>query len=135
MRLYVAGPVSGIKKGNRPAFERAAARLMADGYGVDIPHDIVPEGVDDWKGAMLHCLHHLTTTRVRCDEWHKGERTGIPYVQGVALLDGWENSKGAKIERDLAEALGIPCKPWREWLNPAANAAAYADQPVAALAC
>ena len=35
---------------------------------------------------------------------------------GIAMLDGWEDSKGARIEHDLAEALGIPCKPWREWL-------------------
>jgi len=32
------------------------------------------------------------------------------------MLDGWEKSRGARIEHDLAEALGIPCKPWREWL-------------------
>ncbi len=113
MRLYVIGPVSGIKKNNRPAFEEVATVLMAEGYGVD---NIVPECVDDWRGAMLHCLHHLTITRVRCDKGHEGEHTGNPYIQGIAMLDGWEKSRGARIEHDLAEALGIPCKPWREWL-------------------
>lgn len=138
MRLYVIGPVSGIEGNNRPAFEEAARLLMANGYGVDIPHDIVPEGVDDWRGAMLHCLHHLTMTRVRCDKGHKGERTGLPYVQGIAMLDGWERSKGALLEKHIAEALGIPCRPWRRYLNPAAKAAplaaADAAQPLLALA-
>lgn len=138
MRLYVIGPISGIDKNNRPAFEEAAAALTADGYGVDIPHNIVPEGIDDWEGAMLHCLHHLTITRVRCDEGHKGERTGIPYVQGIAMLNGWEESKGATLEKQVAEALGIPCRPWREYLSPAAPAAsmatASAAQPLLALA-
>lgn len=35
---------------------------------------------------------------------------------GIAMLDGWEESKGARIEHDLAEELGIECRPWREWL-------------------
>ncbi len=139
MRLYVIGPVSGIKQNNRPAFEEAAAALMAEGYGVDIPHNIVPDNVKDWRGAMLHCLHHLTMTRVRCDEGHKGERTGHPYIQGIAMLDGWEESKGAKIEKQVAEALNIPCRPWREYLSPAKGAAALAAdgalQPIFASAC
>ena len=139
MRLYVIGPVSGIEKNNRPAFEEAAAALTADGYGVDIPHNIVPDSVDDWKGAMLHCLHHLTTTRVRCSEGHKGERTGLPYVQGIAMLDGWDKSKGATLEKQVAEALGIPCHPWRDYLSPARGGAALAAesalQPIFAPAC
>lgn len=139
MRLYVIGPVSGIKQNNRPAFEEAAAALMAEGYGVDIPHNIVPDNVKDWRGAMLHCLHHLTMTRVRCDEGHKGERTGHPYIQGIAMLDGWEESKGAKIEKQVAEALNIPCRPWREYLSPAKGAAALAAdgalQPIFASEC
>lgn len=44
-------------------------------------------------------------------------REGETHYDGIAMLDGWEDSKGATIEHDLAEALGIPCKPWREWLN------------------
>lgn len=138
-RLYLSGPITGKPNDNREAFEEAAAALMAEGYGVDIPHNIVPESVEDWKGAMLHCLHHLTTTRVRCDEGHKGEHTGHPYVQGLAMLDGWEKSKGAMLEKQIAEALGIPCRPWREYLSPARGAAALAAegalQPIFAPAC
>lgn len=116
-RLYISGPVTGIEYDNVTAFRKAQRLLMAKGYGVDIPHDIVPDGVEGWRGAMLHCLHHLTITRVRCDKGHKGERTGLPYVQGIAMLDGWERSKGAKLEKAVAEACGIPCKTVNEWLE------------------
>ena len=30
---------------------------------------------------------------------------------------------------DIAEALGMPCRPWREWLSPAAPAATMANAP------
>lgn len=116
-RLYISGPVTGKPDDNREAFRRAQRTLMAKGYGVDIPHDIVPDYVEDWRGAMLHCLHHLTMTRVRCDKGHKGERTGIPYVQGIAMLPGWEQSEGARLEKAVAEACGIECKTVDEWIQ------------------
>lgn len=34
----------------------------------------------------------------------------------IAMLDGWEQSRGARIEHNLAKALGIECRPWMEWL-------------------
>lgn len=39
-----------------------------------------------------------------------------PHYDGIAMLDGWEDSRGARIEHDLAMSLGIECRPWREWL-------------------
>ena len=74
-------------------------------------------------------------------EWGKAMRTSIrqmlandgqstsPLYDGIAMLDGWERSRGAKIEHDIAEALGMPCRPWREWLSPAAPAATMANAP------
>lgn len=124
MRLYLIGPITGKPEDNRRAFENARKTLEDNGYQVDIPHDYTNIG-EDWQ----FCMRRSITAMLGIN--HKG----VAHYDGVAMLMGWRRSKGAKIEHDLAEALGIPCKPWREWLNPAANAAAYADQPVAALAC
>lgn len=127
-RLYLIGPVTGKPNDNRKAFDDAAARLEADGYAVDIPHEYTNLG-EDWG----FCMRRSITAMLAID--HKG----IGLFDGVAMLDGWEESKGAKIEKQVAEALNIPCRPWRDYLSPAKGAAALAAesalQPIFAPAC
>lgn len=41
----------------------------------------------------------------------------IADADGIALLDGWEDSRGAQIERELAHDLGIPVHPLHVWLD------------------
>ena len=50
------------------------------------------------------------------DEWMYSTEPGTDRTLGIAMLDGWEQSKGARIEHALASALGIECRPWRECL-------------------
>ena len=122
INLYTIGPVSGIKNDNLPAFEHVREALWGQGSigYVVIPHDVIAPGTP-WKKAMRISIQKMLT------------------FDGVAMLDGWEKSKGAVIEHDLAVALGIPCKPWREWLQPAASgaklAASTASQAIFAPAC
>ncbi|MEG1906837.1 MAG: DUF4406 domain-containing protein [Gordonibacter sp.] len=96
MRLYIAGPVTGIDRLNRPAFERAATRLENAGYSVAVPHWFVPADAD-WLMAMRVSIETLA----KCD--------------GVALLPGWKGSKGAKIEQRLAVDLGMEARAVRMW--------------------
>ncbi|MEG0303926.1 DUF4406 domain-containing protein [Gordonibacter sp.] len=96
MRLYIAGPVSGIERLNRPAFERAATRLEDAGYSVAVPHWFVP-ATADWQTAMRISIETLA----KCD--------------GVALLPGWRTSRGAKIEQRLAVDLGMEAHAVRTW--------------------
>lgn len=127
-RLYLIGPVTGKPNDNRKAFDDAAARLEADGYAVDIPHAYTNIG-EGWD----FCMRRSITAMLSID--HKG----ISFYDGVAMLDGWEESKGATLEKQVAEALGILCRPWREFLSPAKGAAALAVdgalQPIFAPAC
>lgn len=110
-RLYISGRVTGIYKDNRPAFEKASLDLDQAGYVTYIPHDIVSAGTP-WPMAMLISLHDLTSL---------GKVYGIersfPYYDGVALLPGWEQSDGARLEKAVAEACGIPVKTVEEWLE------------------
>lgn len=90
--VYIAGPVTGVADDNRPAFERAREQLLTiDSLEVvTIPHDFVPSSYDH-ENAMRVCLDYLM---------HEADI--------VVLLPGWENSRGASLERDVAEQLGIP---------------------------
>lgn len=110
-RLYISGPVTGVADDNRLAFSWAQARLMEAGYEADVPHSLV-EPDDSHETAMLLCVNELTERTQK-----PGIRYPVPYYDGVALLDGWEDSKGARLEKQVAEACGIPCKPVDEWLE------------------
>lgn len=100
MKVYVIGPVTGVDELNRPAFEEARAALRAlDGrFKVAIPHDFVPADAS-WREAMR------ISVRALLDH------------DAVAWLPGTEESRGASVERDLAEGLGMPCSPLGEWLG------------------
>lgn len=116
-RLYIIGPVTGVEDDNRPEFEQAFWELNGVGHATATP--FMADGMclaNDWGSCMLASVHELTNLR---NVPAKGGRLGTvaPFYDGVAMLDGWEQSKGATIEHDLAVALGIPCRPWREWLS------------------
>lgn len=40
-------------------------------------------------------------------------------ADGVVLLTGWEESRGARVEQQVAVALGLPCdEVWVWWVRP-----------------
>lgn len=112
-RIYISGPVTGKPNDNRAAFENASVALRSAGYEFFIPHEIV-EPDDSHETAMRLCVHELTAPVVR-----RGIVYGSPRYDGLALLPGWEQSEGARLERAVAEACGIPCKTVDEWLEEA----------------
>lgn len=91
MRVYIAGPMTGHDEFNYPAFADAAARLRAAGFDVVSPHEVNPlDGTErTWDWYMRRDIAELVT----CD--------------AVAVLPGWETSKGATLETHIAEALGM----------------------------
>lgn len=97
MRLYIAGPMSGHPDYNRPAFHAAADDLRARGYWVANPAENPP--CDDWLGYMRLSVEQVA----RCD--------------GLAVLDGWQLSRGAALEVHVAHALNLPTLPLVAWLN------------------
>ena len=88
-RVYIAGPMTGLPDFNYPAFNAAAAKLRALGLEVLNPAENPPPPCGTWTGYMRMALRQL----VECDR--------------VVLLPGWSDSKGALIERSLAQALGM----------------------------
>ena len=114
-RLYISGPVTGRLDDNWYAFSEASNALNEAGILAVIPHEFV-EPDDTHETAMLLCINELTERTQKT-----GIRYPVPCYDGLALLPGWEQSEGAKLEKAVAEACGIPCKTVDEWLEEAAS--------------
>lgn len=114
-RLYIIGPVTG-RPHNIHAFLDAHDRLESALYWAEIPHEFVPSAAS-WADAMTISINAMT----RYAGTVEGEVVGRRY-DGVAMLPGWEDSKGACLEKQVAEACGIPCKTVDEWIKEAKEA-------------
>lgn len=105
MILYIAGPMSGLPEYNYPAFRAAEKALRAKGYDVLNPVDIeqhnpTPGTPQAWEWYMRHALRMVLD------------------ADALALLDGWERSKGAStMEHPVAQGLGMTCQPLEFWLT------------------
>lgn len=108
--VYVAGPMRGIPLFNFPAFHAAAAKLRADGHFVFNPaeRDNERHGKDISAGNEAGCEEAAAKEHgFSLREALKEDTEFIClHATAIALLPGWENSKGAKAELALAEALG-----------------------------
>lgn len=96
--LYVAGPMSGYPESNYPEFNRASARLRAAGFEVVNPAEI-----------HLERCHYVDLIREDLRE--------MLDCHGVATLDNWWESPGARNEVSCAGLLRMPVRPWVEWVN------------------
>jgi len=91
MIAYISGPMTGLPDLNHPAFQAAAQRLRAQGVQVISPHEITPPGAGPWSWAQ-HMRVDLAAL-LTCDV--------------IVLLPGWETSRGAQLEKTVADALGL----------------------------
>lgn len=110
-RLYISGPVTGIEDDNRKAFEDARMSLYETCDTAFDPHTrVIPS--DTHETAMLLCINELTEYTQKPGTMHP-----VPRYDGLALLPGWEQSEGARLEKAVAEACGIPVKTVDEWIE------------------
>jgi hypothetical protein len=110
-RVYVAGPMSGIPEFNFPAFNAAAAKLRAEGYVVFNPAERDIErhgGVDISKGNATGSQEHAAKEHGFSLREALADDTAwiCKEANAIAMLPGWENSKGARAEWHLSLALG-----------------------------
>lgn len=92
MKVYISGPITGMPDQNRPAFDAAELAIAARGH--------VPVN-------PLRVAAHLPPE----SDWYEYMRTDVRALLGcdaILLLDGWADSRGARIEENLASTLGIP---------------------------
>lgn len=89
LRVYISGPMTGVKDFNHPAFHAAEARWRLGGWDV-----VNPVELDD-------TTHKSRYTYMRQDI------KALMDCDAIAMLPGWQKSEGAQAEYDAAIACGI----------------------------
>lgn len=88
MKIYISGPMSNLPELNFPAFHAEAARIRALGHEVVNPAELNQDG-----GTWQECMRKDIAALCECD--------------GIFMLPGWDVSRGALLEFDIASRLGI----------------------------
>jgi hypothetical protein len=99
-RIYLSGPMTGIKDLNRPLFNLTAKALRQKGYKVINPPEldkISPQR--SWEGCLQRDISYL----MKCSE--------------IATLPGWKNSRGANLEIYIGKQLKYPVHPVKYYLG------------------
>lgn len=100
---YVAGPMSGIKAANFPAFIAADHWLRDNGWSTfnpavhELERGIVPEEILDMSEDFFTELAELG---FEFDKSHalRRDMNAIADADSIILLEGWETSSGATLE-------------------------------------
>lgn len=92
--VYLSGPMTGIPQYNAPAFAAAAERYRGFGFEVLSPPELDSDGPKDdtYENYLRRDLRLFLDGN----------------VSRVYMLTGWESSKGATLEKHVAEMLKIP---------------------------
>jgi nucleoside 2-deoxyribosyltransferase len=99
-KLYISGPMTGIRNLNRDEFCMVENVLLDRGYEVVNPAEPTGDptvGELSWEEYLAHDINLIRD----CD--------------GVAVLDGWHRSSGAQQEVAFALQCEITVKHWRHW--------------------
>ena len=116
-QLYIAGPMRGIAEFNFPAFFGAERLLSEAGYRPFNParYDVETLGFE-YRGTTGH-----EDLDARGFDLAAALLVDLTYIcqeaDGIALLPGWEWSKGATAEVATARALGMPAEPLSYWTH------------------
>lgn len=101
---FISGPMSGYEDFNYPMFHEAGECLQAKGERFFSPAHSKggvakspprPEFAEPWEYYMRQSIRLML------------------YCDRILMLPGWENSRGACLERDLAKNLGMPIEYWK----------------------
>lgn len=89
MIIYIAGKVSGMEMQARVFSKRAEIKLLLQGHDVINPMELEHDHDKTWQSYMRECI------------------SAMMKADAIYLLPNWRESKGARIEVQLAHNLGI----------------------------
>lgn len=90
-KVYLSGPMTGFEDWNYPAFHEAAKKLRKKGYEVYNPAEFTddPDNFDARAAFSEYCDYIIN------------------HADLVVILPCWFYSKGVKVEKTLAEIIGL----------------------------
>lgn len=104
--IYVAGPMSGYENFNHPTFNKVSEKFTEEGWNVFNPaaFDLVT------YGSIERAAEAYADNKQEFLRYAMGIDLGwiAAKADAIAMLPGWENSKGARAEHALAVVLDIP---------------------------
>lgn len=103
-KVYIAGPMTGIDQWNFPAFFEAEETLKALG------HEPINPAHNDGEN-LEQALEQANTRAHDPNAWANYMRIDLAHVlacDAICLLPNWQDSKGARLEYQVASQLGIP---------------------------
>lgn len=90
MKIYISGKITGLPYDEAAAFfNRAKSFLLAKGFEVVNPMELPHNHNKTWLNYMLEDLNALAS------------------CEAIYMLNNWTQSKGAKVEHDLAAGAGL----------------------------
>jgi hypothetical protein len=113
MTIYISGPISGVRDNNRSAFEKARKKIIEIFEDTELWDDLTiinPQAIGGAVEAEVSRInerrHHQTKP-----QWEDYMRRCLPAVCSsdyILLLGGWSYSRGATLEKYVADEIGIP---------------------------
>ena len=106
--LYIAGPMRHHKWFNYPSFDAAEVFLLDKGLKCINPAQLDRDAGFDAMQLPEDTNWSVLPDHLKLREVFLRDTEAIcKRADGIYLLPGWQNSKGAKAELALAEALGL----------------------------
>lgn len=105
--VYISGPMTGLPDLNYSAFFRAENMLRHAKFEPINPARRPADGKTSWLDFMRAALRDLAD------------------ADGVATLEGWQDSRGARLEVEIARSLELPVWTISEWLECRTGGHAY----------
>ncbi len=101
MKVYIASPIAGYPNNNKEAFEIAYWKLANLDHEPVNPHDV---------GVLADphtCRGDIATDGHRYGCYMIPDIKALLDCEGYTLLEGWEFSKGARVEEQVAVICGL----------------------------
>jgi hypothetical protein len=104
MKIYIAGPMTGIKDFNFPLFFETENKLKELGHETLNP---AANDSTDLETAIKDAISS-STNGTSWSTYLRRDLGSLVLSDAVCVLQGWQTSKGASLEVYVAKALGIP---------------------------
>jgi hypothetical protein len=111
MIVYLSGPITGMRDDNRRNFLKAQNKIESALAHLPQLHVVNPNQLAEmveFKFAGIN-RDRFETVKPQWSDYMRYCISKLCEAQVLFFIKGWQKSKGATLERHIAETLGIPC--------------------------